>query len=312
MRYALLVLLIAGQVAAGAPPRLSNVWHSRSGKAIATVLAVTNFILATPVLTNPAETDPASPDVVLPTINEDWQQVTHDDKEHLKSSFYLVFDLGENWHTMHIEYIGVNKDGVPLFVGSRFLIILHGNDGSTQYAFDYTVPSLVGYAGLIKRNVKPKEVIVFQHPESDVYDITVLAIDDVNMSDYQPISIAHWPSAYTAIELLSYHQYSEENELDFFSYPAMRRDCLSGRFYSRAQLVKHSCFLPTDLNSIGSPIFIRESRELAAFHFANTDDNIPYAVHALPALVRFSSNITDSGKAQKVAVRWGAIKKRAP
>ena len=312
MRYTLLTLFITGQVVASAQPRLSNMWHSRSAKAVTALLVATNFVLSVPALPAPVSPAPKSPDVVLPIINEDWQRVTRDDREHLKSSFYLLFDFGENWHTMHIEYIGVNANGMPLFVGLRPLIILHGNDGSKHYAFDYAESSLVGYEGLIKRDVEPKEVIVFQHPESNSYDITVLTIADVNMSDYHPVEVAHWPPVHTDIEILSYRWESEEDDLGFFAYPARRRNCLAGRLYNRQQLVKHSCTLTTALHNAGAPIFIKESGELVAFHFAETDDNFPYAVHVLPALMRFSANTTDSGKAQKVAVRWGALKRRAP
>lgn len=314
MKYACPILFVAvfatEQAITGVqlPTRWSGIWQGNKKKAIATVLTVATLTLSLPMpLTAPAPpTDPVLPPPAT------WQQVTANDAEHLKSVFYLVLDFVKNYHTVHVTYIGMNANGVPLFVGLRPLILLQGKDGKLHHAFDYADSSLVGYDGLIAQYIDIEEVAVFQHPDSYDYDITVLAIADVDMRSYQVSEIGHWPKLHAELELLAYRRDYAKNKLGFFAYPAMRRDCIAGWFYNSMQLAKHSCSMPIVVEHAGAAIFDKASGELVGFHFAETDDHLPFAVHVLPELARFSTNAAEVRRTKKIALSWGALKKRGP
>lgn len=84
---------------------------------------------------------------------QDWQRVTSRSAEHLKSSFYLVLDAGDLWRVMHIEYLGLNEDDEPLFVGLRAFTVVRDGDAEHDI-LDQVEASLVGYDGLIQQGVE--------------------------------------------------------------------------------------------------------------------------------------------------------------
>ena len=239
---------------------------------------------------------------------QDWQRVTARSAEHLKSSFYLVLDAGNLWRVMHIEYLGLNEDDEPLFVGLRaFTVVRDGDDEHDILAV--VEASLVGYDGLIKQGVEVEIEEVFLHPERRFLDLVVLTLTEIDMSEYLPIKVELWPmKMLTELEMLSYRADLADNKLGFFAYQAMRRSCVAGSFFVKQGVAMHSCVVPHNPASIASPIFSKQSGALVALHVGYDADGLPYAAPAPPALVNISNATLAVNAEAKMTTLWAEIK----
>ena len=239
---------------------------------------------------------------------QNWQRVTARSAEHLKSSFYLVLDAGDLWRIMHIEYLGLNEDDEPLFVGLRAFTVMR--DGDVEHnILDQVEASLVGYDGLIQQGVAVEIEKVFPHPERRFLDLVMLTLTEIDMSEYLPIKVELWPmKMLTELEMLSYRADLADNKLGFFAYQPMRRSCVAGSFFVKQGVAMHSCVVPHNPASIASPIFSKQSGALVALHVGYDTDGLPYAAPAPPALVSISNATLAVSAEQKTATLWGKIK----
>lgn len=224
-----------------------------------------------------------------------WQEVSAEPASHLRSSFYLFLDFSDGWRVMHVQYLGASGDGEYLFVGPRI------------YILDNILPqvesSLVGLDGLLNRDVMVKEVASFIHPRDPVFDLTVLAIKDVDLEEYEPLDLASFPPPNTSLELLLYIA----DRGSAFAHPAMRQDCVAVDSLREDHFGIYTCKTSLDPSLVlGAPIFAKEARTLVAFHFGSVDSDLSYGGVAPFSLLRFSRTVVS---AEKISVTWGDIKK---
>ena len=262
-------------------------------KTLVATLAATTLLLSAPV----------------PSLAQNWQKVNVRSEEHLKSNFYFLLDAGDLWRVMHASYLGPNENGDPQFVSLRAFTVVRDGKGVEHDILDEVEASLVGYDGLIKQGVAIKVEKVFLHPERRFLDIIILTLAEVDMSEYQPIKVGLWPmKMLKELEMLSYRVDLADNELGFFTYPAMHRSCVAGNFFVKQGLAMHSCAVPHNPASLSSPIFESESGTLVGLQIGYDEDGLPYAVAAPPALVSISKTTLAVSAEQKTATLWGAIK----
>ncbi len=242
-------------------------------------------------------------------VAQDWQRVNDRSAGHLKSSAYLLLDAGDLWRVMHVEYLGMNADDEPLFVGLRAFTVMRDGKGIEHDILDVVEASLVGYDGLVEQGVDIEIKRVFAHPERRFLDMVVLTLAGVDMRDYEPIKVELWPmKALTELEMLSYRADLADNALGFFAYPAMRRSCVAGDFFVRQGIAMHTCVVPQNPASIASPLFAKDSGALVGIHIGYDEDGLPYAAATSPALMSMSDTILGVNPKQKAAVSWGEIK----
>ena len=133
-------------------------------------------------------------------VNAEWELLNPNENKDFTYSFnYLVMDFGGLWRVMHLAYLGKPNDE-HLFIGARAFIMMNG-----EIVIDKAVNSLVGRDGVIKNKIVGiTERKHIHHPDKPFYDLTVLAIKDVDMDDYEPIAtvlIQMWIQAWKCIPL---------------------------------------------------------------------------------------------------------------
>lgn len=255
-------------------------------------------------------------------IADDWQQVRVgkvNAARHQAASLYLVLDFGNVWRTMHVQYIGNEADGTPLVVGSRAYIV--GTIKDDNIVLENAQVSLVGANGLIAEGIDVQEVENLSNPSGAKFNLTVLSVDGVDLGEIQPMAVAQgYPELNTELEMISYRSDLADNLLGFFDYPAMRRDCLAGNLFSARGLSLSTCTVPSTPSTLGSPLFIKESGELIAFHYGIIDGVtvefegekhlVGRSVVAPPSLRRFTREGLVVEARDKATVAWGELKQR--
>ena len=253
---------------------------------------------------------------------DDWQRVRVgkvNTVRHQAASLYLVLDFGNVWRTMHVQYIGNEADGTPLVVGSRAYIV--GTIKDDNIVLEKAQVSLVGANGLIAEGIDVEEIENLPNPSGAKFNLTVLSVDGVNLNEIQPMAVAEsYPELNTELEMISYRSDLADNLLGFFDYPAMRRNCLAGNLFSANGLAITTCTVPSTPSTIGSPLFIKESGELIAFHYGIIDGVtveiegekhlVGRSVVAPPSLRRFTREGLVVEARAKATVAWGELKQR--
>lgn len=241
-------------------------------------------------------------------IEREWQRVRNNPPPHQAAVFYLLidgFDIG--WRVMHIELIGFSKKGEPLFVGPRrYLLSGVGRNGEPKFVLHWAQPSLVGHDGLIKQNVEIEEITHFSHPYHMSYDQTLITIKDVDLSEYEPLSIAAQPEPGTDLTMLSY-MVRDADVLKFFDYPLEQRDCLAVDFDAEDMMVVHSCRIPHTPAVVASPIFAKDT--LVALYYGVTDENEAYGSALLPELLNYMEKMLAVEAQGKATTTWAKMKK---
>ena len=239
-----------------------------------------------------------------------WRRVRNNPPQYQKSVFYLIldgFDIG--WRVMHIEYIGDSKKGEPLFVGPRAYLLSGVNrNGDPKFVMHWAQPSLVGHSGLIKQNVEVEEVAHFSHPYHRSYDQTLITIKDVDLSEYEPISIAAQPEPGTELTMLSYFV-RDEDVLKFFNYPLEQRNCHAIDFDAEDMMVVHSCHIPHTPAVLASPIFANGT--LVALYYGVTEHEDAYGAPLLPDLLDYMAKTLAVDAHGKMLTTWGEVKRTA-
>ena len=244
-------------------------------------------------------------------IERAWKRVRNNPPPHQQSVFYLIidgFDIG--WRVMHIEYIGDSKKGEPLFVGPRaYLLSGVDRNGEPKFVLHWAQPSLVGHDGLIKQNVEIEEITHFSHPYHMSYDQTLITIKDVDLSEYEPISIATQPEPGTELTMLSYIV-RDEGVLKFFNYPLEQRNCHAVDFDAEDMMVVHSCHIPHTPAVIASPIFAEDT--LVALYYGVTKNEDAYGSALLPELLDYMAKTLAVDAQDKMTTTWGEVKRSEP
>ena len=251
---------------------------------------------------------------------DDWQKVRVGKvnvARHHAASLYLVLDFGDVWRTMHVQYIGNDAEGTPLVVGARAYII--GTVKEDNLVLGNAQVSLVGANGLIAEGIDVQEVENLPNPSGAKFNLTVLSVDGVDLGEIQPMTVSeNYPEFETELEMISYRSDLADNLLGFFSYPAMRRDCLAGNLFSANGLATNTCTVPLTPSTLGSPLFIKDSGELIAFHYGiingltvEVDGQkhlVARSVVVPPSLQRFTGLAIEAR--DRATIAWGELKRR--
>ena len=210
---------------------------------------------------------------------------------------------------MHIEYIGNSKKGEPFFIGMRHYLLSGKNkQGEPKFVLRWAEVSLVGHEGLIKQNIELEEIAYFEHPYHMSYDQTLITIRDVDLNEYEPLSIAAQPEPSTELTMLSYIVRNEDL-LHFFNYPLKQRNCRAVAFDAEDLMVVHSCHIPHTPAIVGSPIFAQDT--LVALYYGETDKAESYGSALLPELLAYMAKTLDVEAQGKMTTTWGAVKHNA-
>lgn len=241
-------------------------------------------------------------------VNAEWELLNPNENKDFTYSFnYLVMDFGGLWRVMHLAYLGKPNDE-HLFIGARAFIMMNG-----EIVIDKAVNSLVGRDGVIKNKIVGiTERKHIHHPDKPFYDLTVLAIKDVDMDDYEPIATSAYPDVDTGLEMYSFIA-NNENVLDFQNYPLGKRLCQSGHFDAERGLGFNSCLIRPTPAVIGSPIVDANTKRLVAMyvdHESLGDDIFNRTAISMPVKL---GDLGIEGYAikanDKIATTWSNIKK---
>ena len=305
MRWLLiLVCLYSGMMQAKIKPYSSNTKRWLASLMVSSVVSTGVFQGTTPG--QEAEPPPIEQKKPPPV---DWRKVDSRSPVHQQSVFYLLIDLFDNWRVMPITYLGDDRDGDPLFIGARMQIVRNG-----RKVFRFSVTSLVSHRGLVRENIDPQEVAIFEHPDDHYFDLSVLKIEDVKLDEYQAITVAPYPDLGQELEMVAYRLDLAEDLLHFFSYPSYVRDCRSnGQLIDKAdrQVVVHGCNVYHTPAVRGTAIFTRgeEEAKLVALHFGSHRDQLSYAIEIPQQLNKLLALPVDAHG--KMTLTWGEVKRLA-
>lgn len=242
-------------------------------------------------------------------IEQAWQRVRNNPPPPYLSVFYLLLD-GFNFgkRVMHIEFIGYSEDDEPLFVGARnHLLSGEKKNGEPQFILHWVQASLVGHHGLIAQNVEVKEIRHFSHPVHEAYDQTLLVIEGVDLSEYEPLRISPHPEPDTPLTMLSY-RVRQKNLLKIFDYPLERRACSADFFATEDLMLVHDCHIPISPSVHAAPILNAQTHALVALYFGVRPDGRPYSAVLLPDLRNYMAKRLAISARTKMATTWGEMK----
>lgn len=240
----------------------------------------------------------------IPEKEPVWFELKTNPLAHQRAVFYLLIDMFEHWRVVHVNYVGDDRDGEPLFVGLRTYTRV-GDDP----AFRFAMTALVGHEGLVQENIDVEEVEFFPSKASIPYfDITLLKINGLDMSDYKPIRMTRHVKLFADVEMLSYRVDLADNLLEYFDYPLWFRNCRSGNMVpvDGHKLMLNNCSIPYTPAVTGSPIFGDEA-ELLGMYVGWLDQDHHLAVTIPKALLDLSAYAID--KREKLPVMWGELKR---
>ena len=236
-----------------------------------------------------------------------WQKLRAKPSAHQRAVFYLVVDLFELWRVAHISYVGDDSDGKPLFVGLRNHILF-----GTKPIFRRALTSLVGHDGLVQENIDIEEIAYFPSRATVPYfDITLLKIHGLDMSDYEPLTVASNVAPDSDLQMLSYRVDLANDVLHFFSYPLRYRFCHAGAVveYANHPVLLHTCSIPRTPAVSGSPLFSdSDAPDLLAFYLSTYKDGFDYAVPLPDELTQLLNGTLAVDATDKMTTSWGAFK----
>ena len=233
-----------------------------------------------------------------------WFELKSTPLAHRQAVFYLLIDLFDNWRVIHVNYVGDDHDGEPLFVGLR-TYTRFGDDP----VFRFAVSALVGHEGLVQENINVEEVAFFpSNATTPYFDITLLKIHDLDMSAYEPIQMTNHVELLADVEMLSYRIDLAANLLEFFDYPLRYRQCESGKMTSVQQqtMMTNNCSIPYTPAVTGSPIF-SDKHELLGLYVGWLDEERHLAITMPKVLLDLNAFAVD--KKDKLPTLWGQLKK---
>ena len=240
----------------------------------------------------------------MPEEEAVWFELKTHPLAHRRAVFYLLIDMFEHWRVVHVNYVGDDHDGEPLFVGLRTYTRV-GDDP----AFRFAMTALVGHEGLVQENIDVEEVEFFPSKASIPYfDITLLKINGLNMSDYKPIRMTRHVKLFADVEMLSYRVDLADNLLEYFDYPLRFRNCKSRNIVTvdNQKMILNNCSIPYTPAVTGSPVF-SDKNELIGLYVGWTDPGNHLAVTMPKALLDLSSYAIS--KRDKLPIMWGELKK---
>ena len=241
-------------------------------------------------------------------VNAEWELLKPNKNKDFTYSFnYLVLEVGNSWRVMQLAYLGKSNDE-HLFIGARAFIMLNGD-----MVIDQAINTLVGRDGVIKKNiVEITEHKHIPHPEKAFYDLTILAIKDVDMDDYKPIATSFYPDVDTDLEMYSLIV-NTENALDFHNYPFGKRLCQAGHFDAERGLGFNSCLIQPTPAVLGAPIVDANTKRLVAMyvdHEHHGNDVFNLTAISVPVKLGGWGIEGYAVKADdKIATTWSNIKK---
>lgn len=238
-----------------------------------------------------------------------WHKLSRKPAAHQRAVFYLVVDLFEYWRVAHVTYVGDDHDGEPLFVSLRNHII-----SDEKPIFRSAVTSLVGHDGLVQENIDIEEVDYFPSNATVPYfDITLLKIHALDMSDYEPLPLAHGVYAERAVQMLSYRIDLAADLLHFFDYPLRYRTCHAGAMAMMAKhlVLLHTCSIPHTPAVPSSPLFSTDDTPaLIALYIGTYKNGFDYAVPMPFELIHLLSDTLAVTASDKMTTSWGKLKQR--
>ena len=246
----------------------------------------------------------------LANIHDDWEilKPPHGDKDFTHSFNYLLIEEANARSIMHLVYLG-KSDDENFFLGLRGFIW-----NGDEVVIDKTINSLVGRNGLIKENIVDiTEVKHIPNPVEKFYDLTILSIKDIDMTDYAPVVTAPYPDQGTDLKMYSYI-IPEGKFWDPKSYPLGKRSCKAGRINSIHGFGYNNCLVVDSITSPGSPVVDKQNR-LVGLYLGDKLLGEDQVLTAFASLVPTKLGYLDmEGYAvdakDKIATTWGEIKQR--
>lgn len=241
-------------------------------------------------------------------VNAEWKLLNPNKNKDFTYSFnYLVLEVGNFWRVMQLAYLGKSNDN-HLFIGARAFIMLNG-----EIFIEQAINTLVGRDGVIEKNiVELTEHKHIPHPEKVSYDLTILAIKDVDMHDYQPIVASSYPDVDTNLEMYSFIV-NTENAIDFHKYPLGKRLCQAGHFDAERGFGFNSCLIEPTPAVMGSPIVNANTKRLVAMYVGHEHHgNDVFNRTAISVPVKLEDWGIDGYAVKaddKIATTWSNIKK---
>ena len=209
----------------------------------------------------------------LANIDADWELLKpspQGEKDVTDSVVYLAMKAGTMWRIMHLTYLGP-ANGEHLFLGPRNLITTI--DG--EVIIDLSINTLIGKEGVIKEDIAEiTELKHIPHPEHSYYDLTVLAIKDINMAGYEPITTAKYPNEGQDLEMYSY-LVNEDNIFDFHNYKLGKRTCTAANLNAVKGFGFNDCLITPTFAVLGSPIVNDKDKLVAMYAGQEELDGVP-------------------------------------
>lgn len=277
------------------------------GKSLASAALVFSMA-ALPLVSTPAQAPEGAPawmqEEVAPNMDYDWQ----------KQVFYLLVDKGDDKLLFHVAYLGT-KDGDALFVGRHRPYGTHLIDSHTEGMFT----TLVGYRGEIASGVELEEVTTFYDSLDGLLNLTIIAIKDVDMGEYQHVSLAAFPYQHEeALRAFTYRDTAHpllksEEQGKQFMFRLLTRECMSSPHAGsqKVRLGLHTCGT-TDF-AIGGLVFLQTTGELVGYHSGWVDeDGLGLALGMPENLIMFADWAAAAPALQRpmtTTTTWGELKK---
>ena len=242
----------------------------------------------------------------LANIHRDWEIVKppRGTKDFTHSFTYLLIEEANDRSIMHLVYLGKSGDE-HFFIGMRIFILIWNGD---EVIIDKTINSLVGRNGLIKENiVDMTEVKHIPSPVKKFYDLTILSIKDIDMTDYAPVATAPYPDQGRELEMYSYKPEWKNNSL------LGKRSCKAGRINSKHGYGYNNCLSAYNFRrELGSPVVDKQNRLVGLYLGQKSIRTVLTAfANLVPTKLGYLEMEGYAVDARdKIATTWGEIKQR--
>lgn len=285
-------------------------------------------------------------DKETPPAEDHWRKVFAGSPTEFRSVVNLLIDTPKHRFSEHLIYLGQDRDDGAMFLTMTYFQVTHL---LTQKKLDHnTLYKLRTWDGSELENVAVDLVSFFPVDALDFYDIALVRIAGLELHDFTPVHLAHFPPPSTPINQLSYlerNSFPIHKTNDFNVDPnddnavvALGGDlqpqgeakanqpplvdlslywqrCQSGTFDSETGLGAHTCAPLPDTAIQGSVIFNSLTGNAIGFYLIKAVLDHTHVVARKGKVLSFSPEILTQVDAMlsisphdKLSVSWGALK----
>lgn len=245
----------------------------------------------------------------LPVVAQELRPVGHYTQasraEHL-SVFNLLLNFAQTWRDNHIVYVGQRGDH-SLFLGLRLGITVIPI-AEAELMLGAADAWLFDHEGLVSHSVAVEEIQAFLRPDANLvrlYDITLLAIEGLDMHDYRAVQLDAFPSPERPLEIVSYRVDLVEEKEEWVEVlskaPLAREGCTAFGITPEMWSAHGNCGID-GIVSATAPIF-NAAGKLVGFIIHKGD-----MVVIPPQVKAYLEEALAVAPGQKLSITWGAIK----